>query len=179
MIEGTKYRRGFLRSIFAAVVALFAKPISLFPQVARQKPLRPLPIENERLVRDFFNQVFNLGNASVLNMHDVAAQKCADEFHRSLGKELPSFANVAANFRHAMPDLHFDILSINPEGGELFVRWRATGTHRGDLYGWKGTGRKVSIDGDSRVTVVGGKVTRMLQTYDAASLRQQLQQRPS
>lgn len=178
MVQGSEDRRGFLKRFLAAVAVLIS-PFTGRSQVRRPLPRTNAQIEDERLVRDFFNQVFNQGNTTVLGAHPVAMQKCADEFHLALarqtpGKPTPDFREVVANFRHAMPDLHFDVQSVTPEGTDLFVRWRATGTHSGELYGFKGTGRKVAIDGTSRVTVSQGKITRTLQTYSASSLRQQL-----
>jgi predicted ester cyclase len=56
----------------------------------------------------------------------------------------------------------------------VVTRWRAQGTHEGELMGISPTGNRVEIMGMSIDRIEGGKVVETWDQYDALGMLQQL-----
>lgn len=57
------------------------------------------------------------------------------------------FTEMYRPFVRAFPDLHITIVSMFSDGEQVCIRWRASGTHRGDDLGFPATGRHVRFHG--------------------------------
>jgi steroid delta-isomerase-like uncharacterized protein len=86
--------------------------------------------------------------------------------------ELRKFA--AAEFE-AVPDLKVELQSSWIEGSHGSIEWIFSGTDRG-IYK---TGKKFSVRGSSIVTLKGGKISRNVDYYDAATIMRQVGQLPA
>src|SRR5215212_2943328 len=50
-------------------------------------------------------------------------------------------------FRQAVPDLTYTVEDQVAEGDKVVTRYRATGTHQGELFGVPGTGNRIEMSG--------------------------------
>src|SRR5215212_11313195 len=103
--------------------------------------------ENKALVRRFYEEVWARGNL------DGADEVFADEYVRHDfrgGEPEPGAAGqkrIAADFRAAFPDLHWEIAFLIAEGDMVAGRWTASGTHEGEWAGVAPTGRPMRFSG--------------------------------
>ncbi|HET9933609.1 MAG TPA: DUF2239 family protein [Polyangiaceae bacterium] len=76
--------------------------------------------------------------------------------------------------RKAFPDLNFTIEDIVTDGEKVSVRWRADGTHDGDLKGLPATGKKLSFHGQTVYEFADGRVSGHFQIVDRLGFIEQL-----
>ena len=65
---------------------------------------------------------------------------------------------IAAARRQAFPDLHITIEDQIAEGDKVATRFRARGTHLGELAGRAPTGKEVEVTGINMCRIEGGKI---------------------
>jgi predicted ester cyclase len=82
-------------------------------------------------------------------------------------------AFVAA-YRRAFPDAHSTVENQVAEEDKVVTRWRARGTHRGELGGMEPTGRGFEIDGITIERIAGGKIAEVWVARDELGLLRQL-----
>jgi predicted ester cyclase len=80
---------------------------------------------------------------------------------------------VAAAIK-AFPDIAHHILDIVAEGVKVAVRFKITGTHKGEFQGIPPTGKEVSIDGTDFLTIIDGKIVEEWLNSDMMGLMQQI-----
>lgn len=79
----------------------------------------------------------------------------------------------------AFPDLHFEIEQIFASGDYVTLRWRSTGTHRGDFAGIPPTNRPGEIHGCTVRAFRDGKFFHEWTYWDTAHLLRQMGVLPS
>ena len=75
---------------------------------------------------------------------------------------------------NAFPDLHFDIEQIFASGDYVTLRWRATGTHQGELAGIPATSRPVELHGCTVREIRNGKSFHEWTYWDTGRMMQQM-----
>jgi steroid delta-isomerase-like uncharacterized protein len=85
--------------------------------------------------------------------------------------ELKAFV---AGFRRAFPDARSSVEDQVAEDDRVVTRWRARGTHRGELGGMAPTGREFAMDGITIERIVGGKIVEVWVARDELGLLRQL-----
>jgi predicted ester cyclase len=65
---------------------------------------------------------------------------------------------VVASFRSAFPDLQVTTEDVLEEEDRVALRWKAEGTHHGDLMGLAPTGKRVTLTGIEILRVSGDKI---------------------
>ena len=60
------------------------------------------------------------------------------------------------------------------EGDKVVTRWTADGTHRGELMGLAGTGKRVSVQGVVISRLKEGQIVEDYETYDVHGMMRQL-----
>jgi steroid delta-isomerase-like uncharacterized protein len=81
----------------------------------------------------------------------------------------------AASAFEAVPDMKFALVNSSVDRGHGSIEWIFSGTDRG-LYK---TGKRFSVRGVSAIDLRGGKISRELDYYDAASIMRQVGLLPS
>lgn len=79
-----------------------------------------------------------------------------------------------AMFLNAFPDMQIAVEDEIAEGDKVVTRWRARGTHRGELMGIPPTGNKVSITGITIHRIENGKIAEEWEMPDNLGMMQQL-----
>lgn len=158
-------RRTVLKLGFAAAASALLAPLRvLVGSPTTSSPARlpqsihPTPAE-EKVVRAFYGQGWSEGNTAVIASHPATAAECQRLLQR---------------FRQAFPDLRVDVASITKVGDETHVKWTAHGTNRGSLGGLAPTGRKVNIQGSTKMKIVDGKIVASTADWDESDLKRQL-----
>ena len=81
---------------------------------------------------------------------------------------------AVTGYRTAFPDLRITIEAQISEGDLVSTRWKATGTHQGELFGVAATGKQATVTGTSLTRVSGGKIAEDWTNWDTLGLLQQL-----
>src|SRR5215208_7477197 len=81
--------------------------------------------------------------------------------------------------RSAIPDLRITLEEDIAEGDKVVSRWRAQGTHRGELMGIAPTSNQVIITGITIHRIEEGKIVEEWENWDALGLMQQIGAVPS
>src|SRR5215203_4305476 len=81
--------------------------------------------------------------------------------------------------RSAIPDLRITLEEDIAEGDKVVSRWRAQGTHQGELMGIAPMGNRVIITGITIHRIEEGKIVEEWENWDALGLMQQIGAIPS
>ena len=76
--------------------------------------------------------------------------------------------------RSAIPDLHITLEDDIAEGDKVVSRWRAQGTHQGELMGIAPTSNQVTITGITIHRIEEGKIVEEWENWDALGPMQQI-----
>ena len=82
--------------------------------------------------------------------------------------------DVLLSYRAAFPDMKFKVDDEFGCGDKVVLRWRASGTNTGSLFGIPPTGRKATITGLSVMRVQSDRVVEDWVQEDALGMMQQL-----
>jgi predicted ester cyclase len=88
--------------------------------------------------------------------------------------DLAGFLGFNAGFRAAFPDAAFTFTHEVGEGGLVFLRYTATGTHRGEFFGVPATGRAIRWEGAVIRRIEAGRAVEEWNAPDIAGILGQL-----
>jgi len=120
------------------------------------------------VARRWFSEVWNArhdGGIDELMADDVRGVHPAGEFQGRDG-----FRQMQRMFLSALPDVRIEVEDMIADGDRVAVRWRATGTHTGDGFGFPASNRPFSIQGSSWMRVQNGKAVEGWDTWDLNGL---------
>jgi len=129
--------------------------------------------ENEAVVRRTIDEAWNGGRFEVLD------ETVADQYIRH-ESALPSpvgraeLKETIRRYRDAFPDLNIVIEDMVSSGDLVTTRWRASGTHRGDLMGLGATNKRSEVTGLNLTRFLDGKVTEEWSEWNEADMLRQL-----
>ncbi|MDQ3043941.1 MAG: ester cyclase [Chloroflexota bacterium] len=126
---------------------------------------------NKALVRRFFEEVWNAGDATAIDRY-IAATATGNDPDFGAGRE--AFRIQWRAWREAFPDIHFAVEELVAEGDTVVSRWRLTGTHQGTFQGIPATGRRIDVTGMSLDHLANGQITAGFDAWDALGLHRQL-----
>lgn len=99
-------------------------------------------------------------------------------FHGTAGdgelRGIDGVMGFVAAYRRAFPDAHSTVEDQVADEDKVVTRWRARGTHRGELGGMAPTGRGFEMDGITIERIVGGKIAEVWVARDELGLLRQL-----
>lgn len=82
---------------------------------------------------------------------------------------------LATAIRTAFPDdariTHEETLV---EGDKVVIRWKMSGTQKGDMFGIPPTGKQMTVTGIDIFRIAGGKIVEFWQNWDQLGMMQQL-----
>jgi steroid delta-isomerase-like uncharacterized protein len=129
--------------------------------------------QNKVICRRFLEEVVNKGNQA------VADELIGTDFidHNPL-PGLPSnrdgFKQSFIIFRSVFPNMKYTIEDMIAEGDRVVVRWIATGTQKGELFGVPPTGKYISVVGIDIFRLANGKLVELWLSWDQLGMMQQL-----
>jgi steroid delta-isomerase-like uncharacterized protein len=77
-------------------------------------------------------------------------------------------------YKSAFPDSHIAIEEMISEGDLVVIRWRATGTHQGELMGVHASGKPVEITGIGIDRIVDGQIVESWTNWDTLGMLGQI-----
>jgi steroid delta-isomerase-like uncharacterized protein len=131
--------------------------------------------DNKSLVRRYYAEVWNAWSAPALE--ELISPDIA--FHGSIGtavRGIAEFKQYVSRIRSAFPDFYNHIEELIAEAEKVAARLTYTGTHRGELFGFPGTGRKITYQGLAIFKLKEGKIIRGFVLGDTETLKHQLAQ---
>jgi predicted ester cyclase len=126
------------------------------------------------IVRRLIEEGFNRGDLRILD--DILDPGYIE--HQSVAPGVPrtreAVRAMIRALRTGFPDVHLSIEALDAVGDRVWLRIRATGTHKGPFMGSPPTGRTMSIDVLDQVRVSGGRIVEHWGVPDHLSLLEQL-----
>jgi predicted ester cyclase len=104
--------------------------------------------ENKEKARRLMEEAFGQGKTEVLDkvLHtDFVCYDPNSESGEIRGAD--TMKGEIEYFRQAVPDLTYIVEDQVAEGDEVVTRWRASGTHQGEVFGVAGTGNRIEMSG--------------------------------
>lgn len=133
-------------------------------------------LDYKSLVRRFYSELWNAW--SVRALEELISPDIV--FHGSIGtavKGIEEFRQYVNRIRSAFPDFHNHIEELIAEGAKVAAKLTYTGTHQGELFGFPGTGRKITYPGLAIFEFNEGKIVRGYVLGNTESLKRQLAQK--
>jgi len=132
-----------------------------------------MAVDNIGLVRRFTEEVWNKGNMNVCDELLSNKMKTHDPLLGDLDGLEAAKRHIQA-FRTAFPDFHVAIDDIGAIGDKVYVRWTATGTHKGSLMGINPTNKKGVNSGVTLNRLENGKFVETHYVWDVYHMIEQL-----
>ena len=130
--------------------------------------------ENSRLIRRWFEEVWNNGRMEAIDeiaSPDVIGHGQAQHATDIGLKEFKPFVQA---LRSAFPDMKVTIDYVIEQGDKVVARWTSTMTHRGEFLGIAPTGKKATITGTTTQRISGGKIVEGWDNWDQLGLLVQI-----
>ena len=129
--------------------------------------------QNKTVVRRVIEEIVNQGNFSLIS--ELISPQYA-YFEPTVGpvRGREGYNQIVATYRTAFPDMKLTIDEQIAEGDKVVTRWTADGTHRGELMGLAGTGKRVSVQGVVISRLKEGQIVEDYETYDVHGMMRQL-----
>lgn len=134
---------------------------------------------NERLVRRFFEQVWNRKDETAVDEFlapDCIAYGLPDPDAVLRGPE--EFKAVFRMFVGAFPDVKISIQDVIAAGDRVAVRWTSTGTHLGPHLGFPPSGKSITLDGATIGIIRDGKIAQAWNMMDMGHLFDSIRPEP-
>ncbi len=128
-----------------------------------------MAVDNIGLMRRYIEEVWTKGNMSVAD--ELLSPKL--KLYEPVLGDLVGVDGAKQHirlFRTAFPDLNVAIDDIAAVGDKVFIRWTATGTHKGSLMGLQPTNRKGVIKGITMNRFENGKIVETFYAWDVYKL---------
>jgi steroid delta-isomerase-like uncharacterized protein len=85
------------------------------------------------------------------------------------------FREMQRGFFSALSDVHIEIEDILADGDRAAVRWRATGTHSGNGFGFEASKRGIDVRGTTWLIAKDGKIVEGWDTWNLSGMIASLQ----
>jgi steroid delta-isomerase-like uncharacterized protein len=142
--------------------------------------IRRVSEENKVLTRRSWEIVTE---GSLDTLEDALAEVYADDIILREPDEdvrgIEGLKQFVSMIRSAISDLRITLEEDIAEGDKVVSRWRAQGTHQGELMGIAPTGNQVIITGITIHRIEEGKIVEEWENWDALGLMQQIGAVPS
>jgi steroid delta-isomerase-like uncharacterized protein len=132
-----------------------------------------MPEDNKTICRRLIDEVGNKGNFAEVDKH-VAANYV---YHGPDGLEVrgpDGFKQLMTMYRSAFPDMQMTIEDLVGEGDKVVVRWKARGTHKGNLQGIAPTNKVATATGINIARFANGKLVEEWEAFDEVGMLRQL-----
>jgi steroid delta-isomerase-like uncharacterized protein len=127
------------------------------------------------LIRRYYSELWNAWSATALE--ELISPDIV--FRGSIGvavNGIEEFKQYVNKIRAAFPDFYNHVEEVIGEGDRVVARLTYTGTHRGELFGLNGTGRKISYQGIAIFQFRERKIVSGFVLGDTESLKRQIAQ---
>lgn len=130
--------------------------------------------------RRLYDEGWNLGRLEVFDellAPDFRAHDPQDQFPERRGPA--AGRETFEMYRRAFPDVRMTVEDVIEQGDRVAIRWRATGTHQGELLGLAPTRRRVEVTGIAIDRWAGDRIAESWINWDTHGLLQQIGAAPA
>jgi steroid delta-isomerase-like uncharacterized protein len=129
---------------------------------------------NSQLIRRWFEEVWNQGNAAAIDQMSHPHTRGFGQAEPGRKIDMNEFKQLWRNMRAAFPDIKFRIEDTIEQDDRVAARWTATMTHRGSFLGISPTDRQATISGISYQRIEDGKIVEGWDNWDQLGLLVQI-----
>jgi predicted ester cyclase len=132
--------------------------------------------ENQKIIKRYFDEVWNKGKVDVLDeiMDQYYINHSPGMPNPNLGPE--GLKPIILGIRKAFPDLKFEILNMVVTDDQVAIHCIMHGTHLGDLFGMAPTGKTVRVNQMQIERIKNGKIIEHWRQSDDLAMLKQLEQ---
>jgi len=131
-----------------------------------------MSVENEQLVRRFFEEFCNGRRAEVAD--EIVAADYVSHGPQAPPAEGPEGVKARVGLYQDAVDGQWDVQEISSSHDRVVTRWIGRGTHRGELMGVAPTGKPIAVEAISIHRIADGKIAEEWTVWDALGLLQQV-----
>jgi steroid delta-isomerase-like uncharacterized protein len=132
--------------------------------------------ENKALIYRWFEEVWNQGNAKVID-ELLAEDGVIHGLNDASGNPVKgpkAFHEFHAQFRGAFPNITVNLEDVIAEGDKVVARCDVRGKHTGDHLGFAATEARVHFEGVAIVQIKDGKIVEAWNHFDFMEMNKQL-----
>jgi steroid delta-isomerase-like uncharacterized protein len=129
-------------------------------------------MKNKSVARRYFAEVLNRGNFTVAG--ELLAPDVVFRNPPVIARGVDEFRAAIEAVRGAFPDLQFVIEDELAEGDRVAMRWRVSGTQRGEFFGRPASGRKIDVTGMNMFRIASGRIQEIWVNMDRLGEAEQL-----
>ena len=132
--------------------------------------------ENKALIERWFEEVWNQGNAKVIDellAEDGVIHGLADASGQPV-RGIEAFHEFHNQFRGAFSGLHISVDDVIAEGDRVVARCSVRGSHTGESLGFAATNAPIDIGGIAIVRIKDGKIVEAWNQFDFLEMNKQL-----
>jgi steroid delta-isomerase-like uncharacterized protein len=124
--------------------------------------------QNAAIARRWFTEVWRDGGESTID--ELLAPGIVGWMEGREIRSVDAFKQVRREMLTAIPDLVVTVDDVIEDGDKVAVRWRLTGTHRGDGLGIPPTDMAISARGITWAEMKNGQVVRAWDSWNLGAL---------
>ena len=127
------------------------------------------------LIRRYYSELWNEWSTAAIE--ELISPSIV--FRGSIGTAvngIEEFKRYVNRIRAAFPDFHNHLDELIGEGDKVVARLTYTGTHRGELFGFSGTNKKITYSGIAIFQFRQGRIVSGYVLGDTESLKRQIAQ---
>jgi predicted ester cyclase len=128
---------------------------------------------NRTLALRWFEEVWNQRRDATID--ELLAPHARGHMEGAENQSPEQFKAARAALLSAFPDIRLVVEETVAEGDHVVLRWRATGTHRGEGLGFAGTGTRVEFRGMTWQRFEGGMIVEGWDSWNQGALMATLQ----
>ncbi|MBO9635439.1 MAG: ester cyclase, partial [Chitinophagaceae bacterium] len=130
--------------------------------------------QNERMVKRYYNEVWNEGKLNVLDELLAAGyiNHTPSTPNPPIGPD--GLKPIVAAIRKAFPDLHYEIKDVIVNDSMAVARVIMTGTQTHSLFGLPPSGKKASVNQITIEKIINGKIVEHWRVTDELTMMKQL-----
>src|SRR5206468_10220135 len=132
--------------------------------------------ENKALIRRWFDEVWNNGNANSIGemLTDDIAIHGLNDANGNAVTGIEAFRAFHKQFRGAFPDIVVNVEDVVAEGDKVVARCTVRAKHTGESLGFAATNASVDFAGIAILRVSDGKIAEAWNSFDFLKMNQQL-----
>lgn len=132
------------------------------------------PSAHEALISRVATEIWNQGKLSVIDeVMSADAKYWGPHMPEGQGNR-DHWRAAISMYRRAFPDCRVTFEELICSGDTVVGRWKASGTHSGNLPGLEPTGRKISVGGITIYRISDGKIVEAWEQLDLLGMWRQL-----
>ncbi len=131
--------------------------------------------QNKQLAKRWFEEVWNQGRDGAID--ELLSPEGVGFGLAEAGTEVhgpEQFRPFVRNFRDAFPDLRIIVEDMVAEADKVAIRFRVTGTNKGNGLGFPATGRTIDVTGMTIIQIANGMLVHGWNNWDQLGMMEQL-----